>query len=86
MIEERFRTEALVTARLQHPSIVPIYDVGQWPTGESFYCMRLVSGRSLGEVIAETQTSGSGWRSCRTCSRWQKPWRMPTASTSFIAT
>ncbi len=58
LLEERFRTEALVTARLQHPSIVPIYDVGQWPTGEPFYCMRLVSGRALSEVIAETRTLG----------------------------
>lgn len=57
-IEERFRTEALLTARLQHPSIVPIYDVGQWPTGESFYSMRLVPGRSLNDAIGETTTLG----------------------------
>jgi WD40 repeat protein len=54
--EERFRIEALVTARLQHPSIVPIYDVGQWPSGESFYSMKLVPGRPLKDVIAEART------------------------------
>src|SRR5262245_18606256 len=43
--EARFRREALLTARLQHPSIVPIYEAGSWPTGEPFYAMRLVSGR-----------------------------------------
>lgn len=54
--EERFVREALVTARLQHPSIVPVYEAGRWPTGEPFYAMKLVSGRSLSEVIATTKT------------------------------
>src|SRR5262249_17265429 len=44
---ERFLREALVTARLQHPGIVPIYEAGVWPSGEPFYAMKLVSGRSL---------------------------------------
>jgi WD40 repeat protein len=52
----RFLTEAFVTARLQHPSIIPIYEAGRWSTGEPFYAMRLVSGRTLKEVIAETKT------------------------------
>jgi WD40 repeat protein len=51
--EERFVREALLTARLQHPSIVPVYEAGRWPTGEPFYAMKLVSGRPLSEVIAE---------------------------------
>ena len=38
----RFRDEAQVTAQLQHPSIVPIYDVGQTKSGEIYYTMRLV--------------------------------------------
>jgi WD40 repeat protein/serine/threonine protein kinase len=54
--EERFVREALVTARLQHPSIVPVYEAGRWPTGEPFYAMKLVSGRSLDEVIATAKT------------------------------
>lgn len=54
--EPRFVTEALVTARLQHPSIVPVYEAGRWPGGEPFYSMKLVSGRSLAEVIAERKT------------------------------
>ena len=48
----RFEREALLTARLQHPAIVPIYDAGQLSDGEPFYAMRLVSGRTLTEVLA----------------------------------
>ena len=28
----RFVREALITARLQHPAIVPVYEAGRWPT------------------------------------------------------
>jgi len=54
--EERFVREALITARLQHPSIVPIYEVGRWETGATYYAMKLVSGRSLYQCIAATDT------------------------------
>jgi hypothetical protein len=47
----RFVREALVTARLQHPAIVPIYEAGRWPDGAPFYAMRLVSGRPLDALI-----------------------------------
>ncbi|AKJ01308.1 WD40 repeat protein [Archangium gephyra] len=51
----RFLAEAHITARLQHPSIIPIYEAGLWSTGEPFYAMRLVAGRSLKEVMAGTK-------------------------------
>ena len=54
--EERFVREALLTARLQHPSIVPLYEAGRWPSGAPFYAMKLVTGRSLEDVIAESLT------------------------------
>jgi tetratricopeptide (TPR) repeat protein len=50
----RFEREARITARLQHPSIVSVHEAGMWPSGEPFYAMRLVSGRSLDETIAST--------------------------------
>jgi WD40 repeat protein len=52
--EARFHREARITARLQHPAIVPIYDMGRWPSGEPFYSMKLVAGRSLEAQVAAT--------------------------------
>jgi len=54
--EPRFVAEAFVTARLQHPAIVPVYEAGRWPDGKPFYSMKLVSGRSLADVIAERES------------------------------
>jgi len=52
----RFQREALITARLQHPGIVPVYEAGRWPSGEPFFAMKLVSGRPLDRVIADART------------------------------
>jgi tetratricopeptide (TPR) repeat protein len=55
-IVRRFEREARITARLQHPSIVSVYEAGLWPDGQPFYAMPLVKGRSLAAVIAEHKT------------------------------
>ena len=49
----RLAREAAITARLDHPGIVPVYDAGIGPDGEPFYTMRLVVGRTLADAIAE---------------------------------
>jgi len=54
--EIRFEREALITARLEHPNIVPVHDIGRWEDGRSFYSMKLVSGRTLREAIEETSS------------------------------
>ena len=53
---ERFIREAMITARLAHPGIVPVYDAGYWPDGTPFYSMKMLEGRSLKQVLAERQT------------------------------
>jgi tetratricopeptide (TPR) repeat protein/tRNA A-37 threonylcarbamoyl transferase component Bud32 len=52
----RFEREARITARLQHPSIVHIHEAGVWPTGEPFFAMELVAGRSFDDVISRATT------------------------------
>jgi WD40 repeat protein len=54
--EVRFLREAVITARLEHPGIVPVHEAGRWPDGTPFYAMKLVAGRSLRELIAERAT------------------------------
>src|SRR5262245_20401637 len=54
--ERRFVDEALLTARLQHPAIVPVYEVARRPTGEPFFTMKFVAGRSLRELVGEAKT------------------------------
>ena len=48
----RFVREARVAASLQHPNIVPIYEVGCWDDGTPFYAMARVRGRSLFDAIS----------------------------------
>jgi WD40 repeat protein len=54
--EVRFLREALITARLEHPGIVPVHEAGRWPDGTPFYAMKLVAGRPLRDLIAERRT------------------------------
>jgi tetratricopeptide (TPR) repeat protein len=51
-LARRFAREIRVTAALQHPGIVPIYDSGTLPDGQPFYAMRHVPGASLESSIA----------------------------------
>jgi serine/threonine-protein kinase len=49
---ERMRVEAQTIARLEHPGIVPLHDVGLLPDGRLWYAMKLVRGRRLDELDA----------------------------------
>jgi eukaryotic-like serine/threonine-protein kinase len=48
--EKYFRNEAQLLGALEHDHIVPLYDVGQ-AEGLLFFSMRLIKGRSLGQLI-----------------------------------
>jgi hypothetical protein len=54
--EARFLREAMITARLEHPGIVPVHEAGRWPSGDPYYVMKLVEGRTLKELIVERTT------------------------------
>jgi len=50
--------EAQTCAQLEHPSIVPVYDVGSDGEGNPHYTMRVVKGRTLRAVLDERQAGG----------------------------
>jgi serine/threonine protein kinase len=50
--EARLRGEARVLARLEHPGIVPVHDVGVLPDGRAWYTMKLVQGERLDLYVA----------------------------------
>src|SRR5262249_61363578 len=55
-LRARFEREVAITAQLQHPAIVPVYEAGTWPNGAAFYTMRLVSGGTLAEAIGKARS------------------------------
>lgn len=53
-VQQRFLREAKITGQLEHPSIVPVYDIGRLPNAdEPFYAMRFVDGETLGQRIKQ---------------------------------
>jgi hypothetical protein len=54
----RFDRETQITAKLEHPSIVPVHDAGKSSNGMPFYVMRKVSGRPLERLVAQAETLG----------------------------
>ncbi len=48
---QRFRVEAEATARLEHPHIVPVYEVGESRSGP-YFSMKYIRGRTLSSLLA----------------------------------
>ena len=49
----RFLQEAKVTSQLEHPSIVPVYEVGLRPDRTPYYTMKLLKGKTLSAALHE---------------------------------
>src|SRR5215471_1361774 len=51
-----FEEEARHVSHLEHPSIVPVYDLGELQDGRPFFAMKLVHGQTLAELLAARAT------------------------------
>jgi serine/threonine-protein kinase len=50
---ERFVDEARITGQLDHPGIVPVYDLGYKDDGCPFYAMKYIEGLTLSDAIRD---------------------------------
>ncbi len=50
-LRERFEREARIQGQLEHPSVVPVYDLGVREDGSVYFSMRRVRGHTLEQII-----------------------------------
>ena len=55
-VVQRFIEEAQIGGQLQHPGIVPVYELGRFGNRRPFFTMKLVKGKTLAALIAERTT------------------------------
>lgn len=53
--QQRFLREARITAMLQHPNTIPVYDINRDSQNNMFFTMKLTQGRTLEEVLTKLQ-------------------------------
>jgi hypothetical protein len=73
----RFEEEARYVSRLEHPSIVPVYDLGELPDGRPFFVMKLVNGQTLADLLAARATPAED------LSRWALVFEQVCAAVAF---
>jgi len=61
----RFLEEAQVTSQLDHPGVVPVHELGLDQNGKVYFTMRLVKGRTAGEVFRDAHHGERDWTSTR---------------------
>ncbi len=68
----RFTDEAQLTGQLDHPGIIPVYDMGQDGEGRLYFTMRLVKGLTLEEIFDRVRDGQDGWTVTRALGVLQK--------------
>ena len=54
-LAQRFFREARLQGQLEHPAVVPVYDLGVAPNGCPFFTMKRVRGLTLTDVLEQTR-------------------------------
>jgi tetratricopeptide (TPR) repeat protein len=57
-LERRLVEEAQVGGQLQHPGVCPVHELGRFPDGRPYFTMKLVKGRTLGQLLNERPHPG----------------------------
>ncbi len=52
-VVRRFVEEAQIGGQLQHPGIVPVYELGTFPDRRPYFAMKLVKGRTMASLLHE---------------------------------
>ena len=52
-----FLAEARVQAQLEHPAIIPVYDIGLDEQGREYFTMRAIAGTTLAKVLARLRSN-----------------------------
>lgn len=50
---EAFFREAVINSYLEHPNIMPVYDLGFDPAGSPFFIMKFIEGNDLSQILKE---------------------------------
>ena len=50
---QRFMEEAQIAGQLQHPGVVPVYEMGQLPDKRPYFTMKLVKGQTLAALLKQ---------------------------------
>lgn len=66
---DRFICEARLTARLEHPNIIPVYDMGLDENGAPFFTMKYLRGESLSQYLTKVREHDPAAESAYTTDR-----------------
>jgi serine/threonine-protein kinase len=61
-VVQRFVEEAQIGAQLQHPGVVPVYELGLMADERPFFTMKLIKGRTLASLLAARKSVGMDLR------------------------
>src|SRR5262249_13091427 len=59
-LRARFLFEAKVQGQLEHPAILPVYDLGVRPDGLEYFTMKRLSGRTLNNILKALRAGDKG--------------------------